>query len=79
MNNAQYYYSKVVNQSDCLKQQNHLMHIFIHNTTTNNNNNNNNHLPLIQMFIIDRALGTNIPGDEEKIYGQLIGQKQNQK
>ena len=31
------------------------------------NNNNNNNLPLFQMFIIDRTLGTSPPADNEKI------------
>lgn len=65
-----YPYSKVVNQSDCLKQQNQsVLLLLIHNS----NNNNNNHLPLIQMFIIDRTFGTSIPENNWKIESPMNG------
>ena len=67
-----YSYSKVVNQSDCLKQQDQSVCILIHNTN-NNNNNIYNHLPLIQMFIIDWTLGTSIPEDNGKIESPMNG------
>ena len=51
------------------QQNQSVLLLLIHNS----NNNNYNHLPLIQMFIIDRTFGTSIPEDNGKIESPMNG------